>query len=79
MIMVGCDPETSPERWTRYQGGTPTLTDVRGDDQIPLAGPMSEDYRQDLRRKFIDGHERVLDRPGYPQNHREIPFHVRDL
>ena len=40
--------ETGPERWTGYEAITPIPTDLRGHDQITLAGAIFDNSRQDL-------------------------------
>jgi hypothetical protein len=48
------------------------LTDVCGCDQVPLAGAMFKNLRQDLRWELVNGNMGIPDCPDYTQNRREI-------
>jgi len=72
-------PETTPERWSGYEGRTPIPTDVRGCDQIPLVGAIFENPGQDLWWKPVDRNRCIPDCPNCLQNLREITFYAMDL
>ena len=72
-------PETGPEGRAGYEGRPPILTNVRGLDQITLAGAIFEDPGQDLWWKPVGGNICVPGRPNRLQNLREITFDAIDL
>jgi len=78
-IMAGLEVETGPEGRGGYEGRTPIPTDVRGCDQISLAGAKFENLGQDLWWEPVDGNRRISDGPNRLQNLREITFDAIDL
>ena len=77
--MAGLKLETCPERWSGYESRAPVPTDLRGCNQIALAGATFENPQQDLWREPIDRNKRVSDRPDTPRDLRESTFDAVDL
>ena len=71
--------ETGPEGRAGYEGRPPIPTDMRGLDQIALAGAIFENPGQDLWWKPVGRDRRVPDRPNRLQNRGEITFDAMDL